>query len=57
MTTKEKEDLVDLLNAHSNRLIAAINNGGQMPVWMRENHERAIKACEQEFLTEPEEVT
>lgn len=56
MSPKEKEDLVDLLNAHTNKIIATVDHGGRMPMWMQENLNRAIDSCEREFLAEPEEV-
>lgn len=57
MTPKEKEALVDLLNAHTNKIAQLIGHGGKMPMWLTENVNNAIAHCEREFLTEPEEIT
>lgn len=56
MTPNEKEALVNLLNAHSEKILRAIDNGGRMPMWMQENVNNSIKAAEREFLAEPEEI-
>lgn len=57
MTPKEKEALVDLLNAHTSKITQLIECGGKMPMWRTENVNNAIAHCEREFLTEPEEIT
>lgn len=56
MTPSEKQALVDLLNAHSYKILMAIDNGGRMPNWMQENANNSILRAEREFLAEPEET-
>ena len=56
MTSPEKQALVDLLNAHSYKILMAIDNGGRMPNWMQENANNSILRAEREFLAEPEET-
>lgn len=56
MTPSEKQALVDLLDAHSHKILQAIDNGGRMPNWMQENANNRILAAERSFLAEPEEI-
>lgn len=55
MLPSEKEALVDLLNAHTNKIIAymGMNAGDNIPMWKRENVENQLSAAERTFLAEP----
>lgn len=56
MTPKEKVALVDLLNAHTNKIISFIGKDPRLQYWESENVDRRLDAAEREFLAEPEEV-
>lgn len=56
MTPSEKQALVDLLNAHSYKILMAIADCVGMPNWMQENANNSILRAEREFLAEPEET-
>ncbi|MNC51952.1 hypothetical protein D3C75_1012700 [compost metagenome] len=56
MRQSEKEALVDLLNAHTNKIATLINGYPNIRSEYRYDAQQRLDAAERAFLAEPEEV-
>lgn len=56
MLPSEKEALVELLNAHTNKIVTLVGANPNVQHWTRENIENRLTAAERDFLAEPQEV-